>query len=85
VHYGWPVGYLLEAASHRSARRALRRESADGSNQEPSERSVGSGGWRQPGGLAGRVLQLGTTPFAALQARRPDKGTGLVAVARRPL
>lgn len=81
VHYGWPVGYLLEAASHRSARRALRRES---STREPSERSVGSGGWRQPGGLAGRVLQLGTTPFAAIQARRPDKGTGLVAVARRP-
>jgi SAM-dependent methyltransferase len=81
VHYGWPVGYLLEAASHRSARRALRRE---GSSQAPSERSVGSGAWRQPSGLAGRVLQLGTTPFAAIQARRPGKGTGLVAVARRP-
>lgn len=85
VHYGWPVGYLLEAAGHRAARRALRREnSADGTEDDPSSRSVGSGGWRQPGGLAGRVLQLGAAPFAAVQARRPDRGTGLVAVARRP-
>ena len=83
VHYGWPVGYLLEAASHRAARRALRSE-AQGRAEDPGARSVGSGAWRQPGALAGRVLQLGTAPFAAVQARRPDKGTGLVAVARRP-
>jgi SAM-dependent methyltransferase len=83
VHYGWPVGYLLEAASHRSARRALRAEH-DPETEEPSQRAVGSGGWRQPGALAGRVVQLGTAPFIAVQGRRPGKGTGLVAVARRP-
>lgn len=91
LHYGWPVGYLLEAVSHRQARRGLRRENArdDGGRAqdapaEPSERAVGSGGWRQPGRLAGRLVQLGASPFAAVQARRPDKGTGLVAVGRRP-
>jgi SAM-dependent methyltransferase len=79
-HYGWPLGYLLEAASHRAARRALA-----GSGDEPAERAVGSGGWLQPGAIAGQVLRIGATPFAAVQGRRTDKGTGLVAVARRPL
>jgi SAM-dependent methyltransferase len=83
THYGWPVGYLLEAASHRSARRDLRAEN-DPEAEPPSRRAVGSGGWRQPGALAGRVVALAATPFASVQSRRPDKGTGLVAVARRP-
>jgi SAM-dependent methyltransferase len=98
-HYGWPLGYLLEAVSHRAARRALAGEDdhaghggggdADGdgdggAEEAPGRRAVGSGGWLQPGAVAGRLLKLGTTPFAAVQARRTDKGTGLVAVARRP-
>lgn len=83
-HYGWPLGYLLEAASHRAARRALAGSTSDGSDEEPSGRAVGSGGWLQPGAIAGHVLRVGAAPFAAVQARRTDKGTGLVCVARRP-
>jgi SAM-dependent methyltransferase len=78
-HYGWPLGYLLEAASHRAAKRALA-----GADEPPSTRAVGSGSWLQPGAIAGELLRLGTTPFAQAQARRTDKGTGLIAVARRP-
>ncbi len=76
VHYGWPLGYLLERVSNRAAGRA--------SEDRPAEqRSAGSGRWLQPGRAAGVALQLGVVPFVALQGRRPDEGTGLVAVARR--
>jgi SAM-dependent methyltransferase len=84
-HYGWPLGYLLEAASHRAARRALAgTEGTDGTDGTDGARAVGSGGWLQPGAIAGQVLRIGAAPFAAVQGRRTDKGTGLIAVARRP-
>jgi SAM-dependent methyltransferase len=86
-HYGWPLGYLLEAVSHRAAKRALASghepaESAD--DRSPGRRAVGSGGWLQPGAVAGAVLRVGVRPFAQVQGRRTDKGTGLIAQARRP-
>jgi SAM-dependent methyltransferase len=111
-HYGWPLGYLLEAVSHRAARRALASESGDdtraGDNDDdddlpdvadaadldgtagdadweaPGRRAVGSGGWLQPGAVAGAVLRVGVRPFARVQGRRTDRGTGLIALARRP-
>ncbi len=77
VHYGWPLGYLLERVSNRAAGAA--------SAQAPAEqRSAGSGRWLQPGRVAGLAVRLGVVPFVALQGRRPEEGTGLVAVARRP-
>jgi SAM-dependent methyltransferase len=93
VHYGWPLGYLLEAVSHRAATRALAAEAAeaggepgaaDGMDDEPGRRAVGSGGWLQPGAVAGAVLKLGVTPFTSIQGRRSDRGTGLIALAQRP-
>jgi SAM-dependent methyltransferase len=80
VHYGWPLGYLLERVSNRAAARAIAGGAAD---EDAAERSAGSGRWLQPGVLTGAALRLGVTPFAAVQGRRPDRGTGLVAVARR--
>jgi SAM-dependent methyltransferase len=80
VHYGWPLGYLLERVSNRAAARAIAGQS-DG--EDAAERSAGSGRWLQPGALTGAVLRVGVTPFVAVQGRRTDRGTGLVAVARR--
>ena len=78
VHYGWPLGYLLERVSNRAA--------GQPAGESPAEqRSAGSGRWRQPGRAAGVALRVGVVPFVALQGRRRDQGTGLVAVARRPV
>jgi SAM-dependent methyltransferase len=87
VYYGWPLGYLLERVSDRAASRAA--ESGAGGRAEPADdsaeaRSAGSGRWLQPGAVTGAALRIGVTPFATLQGRRPGKGTGLVAVGRRP-
>jgi SAM-dependent methyltransferase len=89
VHYGWPLGYLLERVSNRAADRALADppsdpDSDDAAGDQAEHRSAGSGRWLQPGALTGAVLRVGVTPFAALQGHRPERGTGLVAVARRP-
>jgi SAM-dependent methyltransferase len=83
VHYGWPLGYLLERVSDRAAGRAQSHPSS-GPAPAAEERSAGSGRWLQPGRAAGVALRLGVVPFVALQGRRRDQGTGLVAVARRP-
>jgi SAM-dependent methyltransferase len=80
VHYGWPLGYLLERVSNRAAARAI---AGGADDEDAAERSAGSGRWLQPGALTGAALRLGVTPFAAVQGRRTDRGTGLVAVARR--
>src|SRR6185437_5317591 len=85
VHYGWPLGYLLERVSNRAAGRAPADPgSGDAPSGQAEQRSAGSGRWLQPGALTGAVLRVGVTPFAALQGRRPEQGTGLVAVGRRP-
>ena len=74
VHYGWPLGYVLERVSNRAATRAQAAEQVQG--------SAGSGRWLQPGAFTGAALRVGVTPFAAIQGRRTDRGTGLVAVGR---
>ncbi|WP_158624111.1 bifunctional 2-polyprenyl-6-hydroxyphenol methylase/3-demethylubiquinol 3-O-methyltransferase UbiG [Micromonospora sp. HM5-17] len=80
VHYGWPLGYLLDAVRNRWAGRGG--DAPDGTAEERTSRS---GRLLQPRGeLAGGVIQLAVAPFAALQRIRPDRGPGLVAVATRP-
>jgi SAM-dependent methyltransferase len=83
VHYGWPLGYLLERVSNRAASRVLAADTEELADQS-EQRSAGSGRWLQPGVLTGAALRVGVLPFAAVQGRRTDRGTGLVAVARRP-
>jgi SAM-dependent methyltransferase len=96
VHYGWPLAYALEAGRNLIARR----RGADGAvaahphghghghgagdEAEMAERTSGSGRLFQPGALAGLAVSLGVAPFAAAQRLHTDRGTGLVATARRP-
>jgi SAM-dependent methyltransferase len=81
VLYGWPIAYPLEALRNRiDARKLVRAGDA-----APEVLTLASGRTFQPGSrLAGTLLSAGTAPFRALQRSRPDKGTGLVAVARKP-
>jgi SAM-dependent methyltransferase len=85
--YGWPLGYLLEAASNRAAAKAV----ADGATATSgpdapteAERTALSGRLRQPGALAGAVLRVGVRPFTVLQRTTSSRGIGLIGVAQRP-
>jgi SAM-dependent methyltransferase len=78
--YGWPLGFVLEAGRNRIAGRRLR-TSAETTQEE---RTAGSGRHLQPKRLAGLAVAGGVTPFRYLQRLAPTRGTGLVAVARRP-
>jgi SAM-dependent methyltransferase len=80
VHYGWPLGYLLDTARDRLAARHAGEaaESAEG-------RTEASGRIYQPRGrAAGAAIRAGIAPFALAQRLRPGRGDGLVAVATRP-
>jgi SAM-dependent methyltransferase len=78
-HYGFPLGYLLEAARNQIGRRRLAATGA----QSVAERTAGSGRLLQPSGsVRGAAVRWGTAPFQVLQRAFPDTGTGLVARAR---
>lgn len=78
--YAWPLGYALEAVRNRIAAKQL--ASGDSSIEDLT---AGSGRYLQPSGRAvGAVVEAATIPFRYLQRARPNAGTGLVAVARRP-
>ena len=83
VVYGWPLGYALEAGRTWIAGRRAASHPVDAEESMPS-RTAASGRLLQPSRLVGRLAQVGVRPFVALQRRRPDRGTGLVAIARRP-
>ena len=77
--YGFPLGYVLEAARNQIGRRRL----AASSTQSLAERTAGSGRLLQPsGGMIGAATRWGTAPFRVLQRAFPNTGTGLVVLAR---
>jgi glycosyltransferase involved in cell wall biosynthesis/SAM-dependent methyltransferase len=77
--YGFPLGYLLEAARNQIGRRRL----AASGTQSLAERTAGSGRLLQPsGGMIGAATRWGTAPFRVLQRAFPNTGTGLVVLAR---
>jgi glycosyltransferase involved in cell wall biosynthesis/SAM-dependent methyltransferase len=77
--YGFPLGYLLEAARNQIARRRL----AASAGQSLAERTAGSGRLLQPSsGTTGALTRWGTAPFRLLQRAFPNTGTGLVVLAR---
>ena len=79
--YGWPLGYALEAVRNRIDAKKLAKV-GDASIQELT---AASGRTFQPSGRAmGATVNAATLPFRYLQRTRPNAGTGLVAVARRP-
>ncbi|MCU1656879.1 MAG: methyltransferase protein [Pseudonocardiales bacterium] len=80
VLYGWPLGYALEAARTRIAKRR-----GVASEDAMAARSATSGRLFQPKRVAGAVVRVGAAPFTAVQKLRPGVGTGLVAVGVRPL
>ena len=82
VHFGMPLGYLLEAGRNAAGRRRLAAGTAAATK---AERSDASGRTLQPStSLAAQAARLGTLPFRGLQRAFPRTGPGLVAVARRP-
>ena len=82
THYGWPLGFATEAIRNRVAGRRDRRTRAGAAM---ADRTASSGRRLQPGRLAGPAVRVVVAPVLALQARRPDVGVGMVAVARKPL
>jgi SAM-dependent methyltransferase len=80
IHYGWPLGYVLDSVRDRLAARRIA-QAAD----TPEERTHTSGRLYQPrGALMGRAIGVAVSPFALAQRLRPGTGPGLVAVATRP-
>jgi hypothetical protein len=79
--YGWPLGYALEAVRNRVDAKKL----AQAGEASIEELTAASGRTFQPNGRAmGAFVNAATVPFRYLQRIRPNAGTGLVAVARRP-
>jgi SAM-dependent methyltransferase len=77
--YGFPLGYLLEAARNAIGRRRL----TAATTRSVAERTAGSGRLLQPSGrIRGTATQWGTAPFRVMQRPFPHTGTGLVALAR---
>jgi SAM-dependent methyltransferase len=83
VLYGWPLGFLTERLRSRIA--ARRGVAADSGDEAMQQRTASSGRTLQPKAIAGVAVWAATAPFSGLQRLRPDSGTGVVVVARRPL
>ncbi|MGZ4335269.1 MAG: class I SAM-dependent methyltransferase [Gaiellaceae bacterium] len=81
VVYGWPLGYLLEAVRNSIARR----RGIDSSGATFEERTSASARvfHRMPDGGRAILPYVATRPFAVLQRLKPDRGTGLVGIARK--
>jgi glycosyltransferase involved in cell wall biosynthesis len=79
-HYGFPFAYPLETGRNIVARRRLAGEVP----RDASTRTARSGRQLQPPPWAGGLIWWATAPFRVVQRRFPDRGPGLVGLARRP-
>jgi SAM-dependent methyltransferase/glycosyltransferase involved in cell wall biosynthesis len=78
-HYGFPLGYALEAGRNLIGRRRL----ATAGSQSVAERTAGSGRLLQPASSArAMATRWGTVPFRAMQRAFPGTGPGIVVLAR---
>ena len=92
VVYGAGLGNVLEGARDTLGARRLRRRGLPVPKGSPAgidldtmaEMTSGSGRLFQPPAAAATAVRLGTAPFRVLQRRLPDRGTGLVGLARKP-
>ena len=85
VHFGAPLGYLLEAGRNYVGRRRLASAAAATSAASMAERSDASGRTLQPStSWTATAARVGTLPFRALQRAFPHTGPGLVARGRKP-
>jgi SAM-dependent methyltransferase len=80
IGYNWPLGTPLEAVRNRIATRRL----VAAAPASRAAGTAGSGRFLQPRRLAGYAIAAGVAPFAQLQRLAPSRGTGLIALARRP-
>lgn len=86
VHVGYPIGYALEAVRNVVARRRLSGPDAPAlAEGDVAELTEASSSILQPPAWAGTATRLASGPGRWLQRRRPDRGPGLVLVARAPL
>jgi glycosyltransferase involved in cell wall biosynthesis/SAM-dependent methyltransferase len=79
--YGYPLGLALEVGRNLVARRRLAHQAVP---TDIASRTAGSGRHLQPPVWSGKAIWWGTAPFRYLQGRFPERGPGLLAVARRP-
>lgn len=92
IVYGAGLGNVLENARNVIGARRLRKAGKPVPKGSPAgldaatmaELTSGSGRLFQPPAAAGTAVKYATAPFRALQRRFPERGTGLVALARRP-
>jgi len=86
VHFGAPLGYLLEAGRNAVGKRRLAAAGSDTSAADTmAARSDASGRTLQPStSWTAMAARLGTVPFRAVQRAFPGHGPGLVARARKP-
>jgi len=83
VHFGAPLGYVLEAGRNVVGKRRL---ASPESGVSMAERSEASGRTLQPStSWTATAARLGTLPFRKLQNAFPGTGPGLVARARKPV
>jgi SAM-dependent methyltransferase len=82
VHFGAPLGYLLEAGRNYAGRKKL----AAGAGESMAARSDASGRTLQPStSWTAMAARVGTLPFRAVQRAFPGVGPGLVARGRKPI
>ena len=82
VHFGAPLGYVLEAGRNYAGRKKL---AAGETSESMAERSDASGRTLQPTtSWTATAARLGTLPFRAVQRAFPGIGPGLVARGRKP-
>jgi SAM-dependent methyltransferase len=78
--YGWPLGNVLDVIRNRSAARRRREIEAT----SPQQRTLASARTFRFGGALGKATEAATIPIRELHRLAPNRGTGLIAVARRP-
>lgn len=79
--YGWGLGYALEYARNVVGKR----KAAAVAKKSTADRTAQSGRLMQPPDQLGWATAAVAAPFRMLQRLQPDKGTGIVALARKPL
>ena len=85
VHFGAPLGYVLEAGRNAVGKRRLASATTTTATPSKAERSGASGRTLQPStSWTATAARLGTLPFRKLQNAFPGTGPGLVARGRRP-
>ncbi|MGB3410147.1 MAG: methyltransferase domain-containing protein [Microthrixaceae bacterium] len=80
--YGFPLGFGLEWIRNTMSKRIQRGSEVEA--ESTLDRTKRSGGWFQPPRSANSFIRAGTWPFRVAQRLVPNRGTGLLLIARKP-